>query len=81
MVEFEVSGDGRVVIPAELREKHAIQIGDTVVWRDDGGGLRLTSRLAGIRCAEQIVAKHKRPGDPSMVHELIRERCDPSAQQ
>jgi AbrB family looped-hinge helix DNA binding protein len=74
MVEFKVSGGGRVVIPAELREKHGIQIGDTVVWRDDGDGLRLTSRLAGIRRAQQIVARYKQPGDRSLADELIQDR-------
>lgn len=81
MLEFKVSDGGRVVIPAELRHKHGIEIGDTVVWRDDGDGLRLTSRMAGIRRAQQIVAKYKRPGDPSMVDELIRERREEAARE
>ena len=81
MLQFKVSDGGRVVIPAELREKHGIEIGDTVVWRDDGDGLRLTSRMAGIRRAQQIVAKYKRPGDPAMVDELIRERREEAARE
>jgi AbrB family transcriptional regulator, stage V sporulation protein T len=74
MLKGKVSGGGRVVIPAELREKHGIRIGDTVVWRDDGDGLRLTSRVAGLRRAQQIVARCKRPGDGSLVDELIQDR-------
>ena len=81
MVELKVSGGGRVVIPAELREKYGIKVGDTVVWRDDGDGLRLTSRLAGIRRAQQIVAKSKRPGDVGMADELIRERRDEATRE
>ena len=81
MLQFKVSDGGRVVIPAELREKHGIEIGDTVVWRDDGDGLRLTSRMAGIRRAQLIVAKYKRPGDPGMVDELIRERREEAARE
>lgn len=76
MVEFKVSGGGRVVIPAELREKHGIRIGDTVIWRDDGDGLRLTSRVASLRHAQAIVARHKRPGDGSLIDELIADRRD-----
>lgn len=81
MLQFKVSEGGRVVIPAELREKHGIEIGDTIVWRDDGDGLRLTSRMAGIRRAQQIVAKYKRPEDPGVVDELIRERREEAASE
>ena len=72
---------GRVVIPVELREKHGIEVGDTVIWRDDGDGLRLTSRMAGIRRAQQLVAKHRRPSDGSVVDELIRERREEAARE
>ena len=81
MLQFKVSEGGRVVIPAELRAKHGIEIGDTVAWRDDGDGLKLVSRMAGIRKAQQIVAKYKRPGSGSVVDELIRERREEAARE
>ena len=80
MPEFKVSEGGRVVIPAELREKYHIEVGDSVVWRDDGDGLRLFSRRNGIRRAQQVLAKYRRPGD-SVVDELIRERRDEAARE
>ena len=80
MQQFKVSGGGRVVIPAELREKYGIEIGGVVVWRDDGDGLRLTSRRSAIQRAQQIMAKYKKPGD-SLVDELIRERREEAARE
>jgi AbrB family looped-hinge helix DNA binding protein len=80
MPEFKVSEGGRVVIPAELREKYHIEVGDSVVWRDDGDGLRLFSRRNGIRRAQQVLAKYRRPGE-SVVDELIRERRDEAARE
>jgi AbrB family looped-hinge helix DNA binding protein len=80
MPEFKVSEGGRVVIPAELREKYHIEVGDSVVWRDDGDGLRLFSRRNGIRRAQQLLAKYRRPGE-SAVDELIRERRDEAARE
>jgi len=74
MLEFKVSDGGRVVIPAELREKYGIHVGDTVYWRDEADGLRLTSRMSGIRRAQQLFAIHKQPGCASMVDEFISER-------
>jgi AbrB family looped-hinge helix DNA binding protein len=80
MPEFKVSEGGRVVIPAELREKYHIEVGDSVIWRDDGDGLRLFSRRNGIRRAQQLLAKYRRPGE-SAVDELIRERRDEAARE
>ncbi len=77
----KVSDGGRVVIPAELREKHGIGIGDVVMWLDTGDQLVLTSVRASIRRAQALVAQHnKRPGI-SMVDELIRERRDEAARE
>lgn len=69
----KVSDGGRVVIPADLREKHGIGVGDTVMWVDDGDQLVLTSVRASIRRAQAIVAKYKRPGVDE-VEEFLREK-------
>jgi AbrB family looped-hinge helix DNA binding protein len=73
IMQVKVSEGGRVVIPAELRDKYRIEVGDTVVWLDDGDGLRLSSRRDGIRRAQAILAKYKQPGE-SVVDEFLRER-------
>lgn len=80
MFEVKVSEGGRVVIPAELRQKYRIEVGDTVVWQDDGDGPRLLSRRDGIRRAQRILARCKRPGDDA-VDELLRDRRDEAARE
>lgn len=73
MFEVRVSEGRRVVVPAELRQKYGIRVGDTLVWHDGEHGLVLRSRSAGIRRAQAIAAKYRKPG-VSVVDELIRER-------
>jgi AbrB family looped-hinge helix DNA binding protein len=80
MTPVKVSEGGRVVIPAELRAKYGIDIGDVVIWQDDGEGLRLLSRRDGIRRAQRILAKYKRPGE-DIVDELLRERREEAARE
>ena len=75
----KVSDGGRVVIPAELREKHGIGVGDMVMWVEDGEQLVLTSVRASIRRAQALVAKHNKHPGVSMVDELIRERREEAA--
>lgn len=58
----KMSEGGRVVIPAEFREKYGLAVGDTLVWAEDEHGLTLSSHRASIRRAQAIVAKYKRPG-------------------
>jgi AbrB family looped-hinge helix DNA binding protein len=76
-----VSEGGRVVIPAGLREKHGIGVGDTVMWVDTGDQLVLSSVRASIRRAQALVAKHNNRPGISMVDELIRERREEAARE
>jgi AbrB family looped-hinge helix DNA binding protein len=80
MSDVRVSDGGRVVIPAELRAKHGIGVGDVVVWSEHDGRLTLSTRAAGIKRAQALFAKHKKPGQ-SIVDELIRERREEAARE
>jgi AbrB family looped-hinge helix DNA binding protein len=73
MYQVRVSEGGRVVVPAALRRKYGIRVGDTLVWRDGEHGLVPQSRTAGIRRAQAIAAKVKKPR-VSVADERIRER-------
>ena len=69
----KVSDGGRVVIPADLREKYGLAVGDTVVWAEDEYGLTLHSQRAAIRRIQAIAAKYKRPGVDE-VDEFLRDK-------
>jgi AbrB family looped-hinge helix DNA binding protein len=81
MSEVVVSDGGRVVIPAELRAKLGISVGDRLVWREDGDRLILTTRVAAIRRAQALVARYNNKPEVSMVDELIRERRAEAARE
>ncbi len=76
----KVSDGGRVVIPAELREKYGLAVGDTVVWAEDGHGLTLCSQRAAIRRIQDIAAKYKRPGVDE-VDEFLRDKRKEAARE
>lgn len=79
-MDVKLSEGGRVVVPAALREKYGFAIGDTLVWQDDEDGLRLVSRREGIRRAQKMLAKYKRPGE-SVVDEFLAERRAEAARE
>jgi AbrB family looped-hinge helix DNA binding protein len=81
MSDAVVSEGGRVVIPAELRAKFNINVGDKLVWMEDGDQLILTTRRAQLRRAQAIFAKYQKGPKRSLVDELIRERREEAARE
>lgn len=71
---------GRLVIPAQLREKLDVKPGDTVWLDEEQGGVRITSVRQAIRYAQELVAQQVAP-ERSLVDELIAERRDEAARQ
>jgi bifunctional DNA-binding transcriptional regulator/antitoxin component of YhaV-PrlF toxin-antitoxin module len=78
MQVVKVSDGGRVVIPADLRQKHGIAVGDDVFWRESADGLTLCSKRAAVQRIQAIAARYKKPGH-SVVDELIQERRQDAA--
>ncbi len=73
MIRMKMSGGGRVVIPVEIRRALEIKDGDTVVWELRDGVAVLTTRLAQLRKAQEMM-KQLIPGDVLLSDELIAER-------
>lgn len=69
MFTLKMSEDGRIVIPAEVREALAIKVGD-VVMLDEA---RLFTRREQLRRAQALVRQYV-PEGVSLVDELIAER-------
>lgn len=78
----KISEGGRVVVPAEIRKALDLKDGDTVYWELTNGEARLTTRLARMRRAQELVQKYcpVKPGE-SVVDEFIAERRAEAARE
>lgn len=81
-IAIQVSQGGRIVIPAEIRQKMGISIGDHVLltWQEDSHELRIATRTQRLQRARQLVQQHVKARD-SVVDELIRERRQAAADE
>lgn len=73
VVRTKVTQGGRIVIPAEMRRRLGIEIGDDVSVAVDGGSLRIQTQKESIKRAQALVRKFV-PEGVSLVDELIAER-------
>jgi len=72
--------NGRLVIPAPLREALGLTAGDEVVLRVTDGELRLLSRAAAIERFQDLV-RARVPADRLLSEELIAERRAEAARE
>lgn len=72
-IRARVNENGRIVIPAALRQALGIAAGDELILRVQDDELRITTLRGRIERARQIVRRHVKPGR-SLVDELIAER-------
>lgn len=78
----KVNEQGRVVIPAELRDAAGIRPGDEVFVSIAGPGrLELSTHAADLEEAKAIVRRFARKSDRSVVDELIEERKAEAARE
>lgn len=75
MEEFRtrLNENGRIVIPAAIRERLGIGPGDELVLRIEDNELRIISMRHRLQRAQQLVREHVK-GGRSLVDELIAER-------
>lgn len=82
MQTVKVSQGGRVVIPADLREKLNINQGDELILEERDGELVLASKRQRIRqIREEILAGLPPLGGRSLADELIAERRAEAAKE
>ena len=74
-ISVQVSQGGRIVIPAEIRLKMGVNIGDKVLlsWSDEVHELRIATRKQRLQNAVGLVKRYATSTD-SVVDSLIRER-------
>lgn len=81
-IAIQVSQGGRIVIPADIRQKMGINIGDEVLltWQEGSQELRIATRKQRLQRARQLVQQHVKP-KVSLVDELMRERQQAAADE
>lgn len=72
-VALYVSPDGRLLIPAKLREAMMLDVDGRVTASVVEGELRVISPMAAVRQVQKMAQKHKKPGE-SVVDEFLAER-------
>ncbi len=82
LIAVQVSQGGRIVIPAEIRQKMGINIGDQVLlsWSDEVHELRIATRKQRLQHAVDLVKRYATVTD-SVVDGLIRERRQAAADE
>jgi AbrB family looped-hinge helix DNA binding protein len=71
--KVQVGEKGRIVIPAEIRDAMRIEPGDAVLLRFKDDELRISTRQARIRRAQERARRYVPPGT-LVSEELIAER-------
>jgi AbrB family looped-hinge helix DNA binding protein len=69
----KLNENGRIVIPAAMREALQIKPGDELLLHVEDGELHVTTRMQRIRRAQELVRKHLGP-NPDLVDGFIAER-------
>ena len=75
-----LSENGRILIPASIRKELGLVTGEELLLTVDGSDLRISTRAAGIRRAQEMLEKYV-AGKPSMADELIAERRAEAARE
>lgn len=75
VISTKMSDGGRVVVPAKIRKRLGIAVGETILFEihEDDNTIRLSSRKQAIRRAQEMFQKHVSPNIP-LVDELIADR-------
>jgi AbrB family looped-hinge helix DNA binding protein len=74
MYSKKLSGNGRVVIPAEIRRALGIQTGDTIVFELLDGEARISTRKTQLRRARELFRQTVATDGSSLADELIAGR-------
>ncbi len=71
--KLRLSSNGRIVIPAEIRQELGLRAGENVYLDVDDGALRVESYAARLRRVQNELAQYVKPGS-LLSDELIAER-------
>ncbi|MFC1758389.1 AbrB/MazE/SpoVT family DNA-binding domain-containing protein [Planctomycetota bacterium] len=76
--QVKIDTSGRIVLPAALRDRLGVDLGDSVLVIDDDGDIRIETAADALNEAQQYLAGVV-PRNVSLVDELIAERRSEAA--
>jgi AbrB family looped-hinge helix DNA binding protein len=79
-IRTRINENGRIVIPAAIREAVGLRRGQEVVVWAEKGEVRISSPTARMRRAQELVRKYV-PAGVSLADELIAERREEAARE
>lgn len=79
-VRTKLAEGGRIVIPAEFRQKLGLKTGDELLVFLDDGQLKIMTPARALKRAQELVRRYIPPG-VSLADELIRERRAEAARE
>ena len=78
--QTRMSKEGRVLIPAAVREELGLSANTPLSIYVQDGEVRIVSRVQAVRHIQQRMAKYKKSGE-SVVDELLKERREEAKQK
>ncbi len=81
-IAVQVSQGGRIVIPAEMRQKMGVEVGDQVLlnWSEEDQALRVATRKQRLLHARELVKRYA-VKNGSVVDAFIQERRQASSEE
>ena len=73
IVRTKVTQGGRIVIPAEMRKRLGIKVGESVNLEENGTSMTISSSLSALRRLQDSLAGTL-PEGKSIVDELLEDR-------
>lgn len=73
-IQIKIAPNGRVCIPADVRERLGVNGGDTLILEETDGGIVLRTRAQAIREVQAITRRLLRGKPNSTVDDFIAER-------
>ena len=78
--QTRMTKEGRVLIPAAVREELGLSANAPLSIYVQDGEVRIVSRVQAVRQMQQRMAKYKKSGE-SVVDELLKERREEAKQK
>ena len=72
-IRLRISENGRVVIPASVRQALGVGTGDEIILQEEDDDFRITTQKRRIERARRRIRKYVKPGTP-LVDEFLAER-------